>query len=162
MSPSPYSAASPDKLDEIMRLAELRLAAQLTLGVAADQRAMTMAAILAAVDAALLSAWAALETGASWTLPILILGFAVAAALTAWSALPRAWEVAGNEPRKWLSDIPSGDSLHNGKAAMVGHYDDMLADNERQLTASANGVRAAFVVVILALLVGSLLTFVGL
>lgn len=100
MITSPYAAAKTDKLDEIIRLAESRLAAQLTLGVAADQRAMTLASFLVAVDAALITAWAALPAGAGalWPIITLVCGFAVAAGFAVWSALPVAWEAPGSEP----------------------------------------------------------------
>ena len=43
MSSSDYTAASDEMLAEIIREAEVRLQAQLTAAVAADQRAMTFA-----------------------------------------------------------------------------------------------------------------------
>lgn len=164
MSHTSYAAASGEKLDEIVRLAELRLEAQLKLGIAADQRAMTMASILAAVDAALIGAAVLLVRDGGvigWPLTLLIAGFAVAVGLLLWSTMPCSWEVPGSEPGRWVGDIQSGDTLHDGRAAMADYYDDMLNDNHRQLIANANFMRAAFVVLILTLIVSALAALVG-
>lgn len=159
MSTSPFAAAPSDKLDEILRLAEARLAAQLTVGIAADQRAMTMTSILAAIDAALIGLFAALRSDRALdltALALLIVGFAVATALAAWSARPVAWEIPGNEPCQWLTDIQSGDSLHNGKASMAGFYDDMIAANEKQICSNSKQIKAAFGIVVLTLIVSAI------
>lgn len=152
MATSPYAAAPAEKLDEIIRLAESRLAAQLTIGIAADQRAMTMTAVFGSVTAALLAAFTTTDGAGGLPFAVLILGFAVATILAAWTALPIGWEIQGNEPSSWLSDIPTGDSLHNCKAAMAEYYDDMIAGNDRQLKGGATLLQASFVVAILMLL----------
>lgn len=158
---SPYTAASPEKLAEIIRLAEARLAAQLTLGVAADQRAMTLASFLIAADAAIL---AVTSTSASATMvPLMVLlgGFALAAGLAVWSALPVAWEAPGGEPCNWLTDLAGDNScMSDCNAARAEYYDDMLRWNDKRLKVGANWVRAAFAAALLSLLCAALLAAV--
>lgn len=160
MSDSPYAKAPAKKLAEVNRLAEARLSAQLTLALAADQRAMTMASILAAIDAAIIGLIAASEDKHG-ALIVLACGFALAAGLAAWSASPIAWEIPGSEPSNWLEDIEEGDSLHNGQAAMADFYDKMISDNADQITSNANHITLAFVVMIFSLIVSGFLALLG-
>lgn len=153
MAVSPYAAADDSKLAEIIRLAEARLSAQLTLGVAADQRAMTLASFLATLDAAVIALLAIADTHRRWALIALVAGFGISAAIAAFSAQPVAWDVPGNQPQNWLQDIVEGDSLHNGKAAMAEFYGDMITANDRALASNGNLLRAAFVGTILTLVV---------
>lgn len=116
MSKDRFVAADKAKLDEIIRQAESRLAAQLTLAVAADQRAMTLASILATGAAALI-AWAITLSAADHKLvPVCVLigGTIIAAACALWSASPVAWDSPGNTPESWVADIAEGkDDLHS-------------------------------------------------
>jgi hypothetical protein len=161
MAISPYAAADEDKLAEINRLAEARLAAQLTLGVAADQRAMTLASFLATLDAAVIAVLATKPTSAHYAVVALVVGFAIAAGIAAFSAQPVAWAAPGNEPSAWLEDIVEGDSLHNGHAAMAGHYDLMIRTNDAALGGNANKLRFAFLVMIMTLVMGAALAVIG-
>ncbi len=151
MTCSPYAGADPAKLDEIIRLAELQLAAQLSLGVAADQRAMTMASFLASLDAAAIAFWGVVNPTAWVSMLVLVIGFALAAGMAAASALPTHWEIAGNEPGNWLDDIVEGDTLHNGKAAMAGFYQDMIRSNADCLSSNSRLIAGAFVTMIVTL-----------
>jgi hypothetical protein len=159
MSQSPYVAASPAKLAEILRLAEARLSAQLTLGVAADQRAMTMASFLAALDAGVIAVWTALKLAHSIPIALMVTGFAISALLAAWSAQPVHWCVVGNEPKNWIDDIAEGDTLHNGYAAMAEHYDSMIAKNDSAIADNARLMRAAFFVMIATLILSGVAAF---
>ena len=162
MSISSYAAAPEAKLAEIIRLAEMRLASQLSLGTAADQRAMTMASILAAIDAALIGLVALTHgSDAPASLIILIIGFGIGVGLAAWSALPIAWDVPGNEPRQWLEDIEEEDSLHNGFAAMAFYYNEMIEANDRRLRGNANLLRGAFLAVVLTLIISVVSALLG-
>jgi hypothetical protein len=157
MSTSPYAAADPAKLAEILRLAESRLAAQLTLGVAADQRAMTMASFLAALDAAVIAVWAVIGAGHAVPIGALVFGFGIAATIAAFSAQPVAWDTPGAKPSDWTDDIVDGDTLHNGLAAMAEHYDSMISQNDRVLSSNGNAMRLAFVFMLLTLLLAACL-----
>lgn len=159
MSDSPYAAASSEQLDEIIRLAEARLAAQLTLGLAADQRAMTMTSVYAAIDAALIGLFAVLRGDSAvdlTSLALMITGFGIATALAAWSARPVDWDIPGNEPMSWLGDIEADISLHNGRAEMAGHYDTMIGCNAVHITANAKTMRLAFATVLITLIVAAI------
>jgi hypothetical protein len=157
MSSSPYFPACAAKLAEINRLAEARLSAQLTLGIAADQRAMTLASFLVATNAAILAVWAITPKGSAALFPLIILlvGLAFSAACAIWSALPVAWDPPGNEPSNWLEDIP-GDPMHACHAAMAEYYDDMITWNAERLQANANWVRVAFVAVLMSIVFAAL------
>ena len=160
MSASPYAAADSAKLAEILRLAESRLSAQLTLGIAADQRAMTMASFLAALDAAAIAGWAVIGAGQGFAMGALVIGFGIAAALATFSAQPVAWCVPGGLPSGWLDDIVEGDTLHNGFAAMAEHYDAMIIQNDAVLAANGTKMTMAFVAMLLTLILAAVLAFV--
>ena len=163
MSISPYAAATSEHLAEIIRQAEARLASQLTLGVAADQRAMTMAAILGAIDAALIGLAGTLERAEfGWSLVVLIAGFMLSATLAAWTAMPIAWDIPGNEPGQWKKDIENGVSLVSGLASMAEHYDDMISANHARLSSSANIIRMSFVSTVLTLVIAGFLNLMNL
>lgn len=161
MSDSPYAKAPKEKLDEIIRLAEARLAAQLTLGVAADQRAMTFASFLAAIEGAIIAGLVALKADhvVHWALVIMAIGFAIAAVLALVAAKPVDWDLPGARPGSWEEDIQSGDSIHNGRAAMAGFYDEMIADNNRVLKGNGNLVEASLVAVVVTLIVSGVVAF---
>lgn len=163
MSNSPYVKAGASKLAYINRLAEARLEAQLKLGIAADQRAMTMASILSVADAAIIS-FLASKGGATldWSFVSLLVGFAISAGLAAWSAIPIAWEIPGSEPSNWLEDIDDQDTLLNGKAAMAEFYDEMITQNDERLSMNATSMRAAFIMMIMALIISGFLALLGL
>lgn len=100
MSKDQYVGADEAKLDEILRQAESRLKAQLSLAIAADQRAMTFSSVLATGAAALI-AWAIAIAADSRTLipvMVLIVGAVAALGCALWSASPIAWDSPGNTP----------------------------------------------------------------
>lgn len=143
---SPYAKADKDKLDEIIREAELLLDAQTALATAADQRALTFAGLLVAAVAALVGAALAAHPQ---SLPVVSLsaiaaGLLVASALSLWSARPVNWYPAGNRPGAWLEDIEEGDSLHNGRAAMAEYYEQMISRNEERITAAGRLMHWSF------------------
>lgn len=161
MSISPYAAADKPKLCEIKRLAESRLEAQLTLGIAADQRAMTLASFLATLDAALIALLAVGSSGQRWSLVALMIGFGLATAVAAFSAQPVSWAVPGGLPADWIEDIASGDTLHNGNAAMLEYYQDMIVSNDQVLSKNGDLLRASFALTILTLFVAGFLALIG-
>lgn len=162
MSKASYTNASDEKLKLILRQAEERLAAQLQVALAADQRAMTFASILLAA-AAVLIAWDGTDT-LWWPKLILIAAFTVAGGFSLWAASPIGWELVGNTPEAWVEDIAEGnagdDAKHSANAAMAAHYAKMIGDNEMSLTGNANWFRTAkaisFVGVLLAAVIAGL------
>lgn len=164
MSISPYADAPKDKLDEIIRLAEVRLSAQLTLGVAADQRAMTFASFLAAVEGAVITGLVAVKANHAVpvSLVVMVVGFAFAAVLALIAAQPVSWDIVGARPGSWVEDIKDKDPLHNGRAAMADYYDQMIFDNDMTLKGNADLLRSAiFIVVITLMLAGVFSVTVG-
>lgn len=159
MSKDQYVAADEAKLDEIIRQAESRLSAQLSLAIAADQRAMTFAGILATGCAALIG-WAISQDLDGSRLPavlMMIVGTMVAAGCALWSASPIAWDIPGNTPEMWIDDIAEGkDDLKSAKAAMADYYADMIAWNSRQMATNANWLRGAMLIIFFTLLAGGI------
>lgn len=160
MAKSDYVAADDGKLDEILRQAESRLQAQLALGIAADQRAMTFAGILAAVATALV-AYAA-EKGFSAALFGLIVPLLLGAGCAAWAASPIMWDVYGTSPTDWIDDIADGrDDAHSAKAAQASFYGEMITDNDVRMAANATSIRLALWAAILAPVIGGALILIG-
>jgi hypothetical protein len=153
MSTSPYTNAPGYRLDEIIRLAETRLAAQLTVAIAADQRGMTFASFLATLEAAAIAASVSLPSSAvsRASLVTIVIGFGVGTLIALWSAQPLKWAMPGYRPADWLGEIDCSDTLHEDHAAMALHYNDMIGDNEDVLAANANALRASLAVVALTL-----------
>lgn len=154
MSKAQYESAPEEKLDLIISQAEDRLQAQLQIGVASDQRAMTFAGIVAALAAALVAVGA--EKGVSLPVAVMLvlLLFSVGAALFA--AQPVAWEIPGNTPASWVDDIADGtDDLKSAKAAMASFYAEMISDNARCATSTASLLRAALIAALLAPVFGA-------
>jgi hypothetical protein len=153
MSKSDYVAADEVKLDEIVRQAESRLAAQLTVGVAADQRAMTLAGILAALAAALVAFGA--EKGISASIAIMIGFLLISVLLALIAAQPVAWATVGNSPANWIEDIAEAkDDLVSAKAAMADYYAEMIASNDAVLASNGNLMRGALIAALFAPIAG--------
>jgi hypothetical protein len=145
MSTSPYASAPNHRLTEIIRLAEIRLAAQLTVAIAADQRGMTFASFLATLEAAAIAGLIALPSAPSgwWALAVITIGFGVATVLAALSAQPVPWDMPGYPPNSWLADITSEDTRHEDRAAIAEHYAEAIRDNEMVMAANARLLRVA-------------------
>ena len=120
---------------------------------------MTMAAVLGAVEAAAIGGLVALRPDhlAHWSLIVAAVGNAIALGLAIAVAQPVEWDMPGASPDIWLADIPTGDSLHNGKAAMADHYATALRENEEVMKGNANLLRGAFVALVMTLIVSALL-----
>jgi hypothetical protein len=131
--------AKPEVLDEIVRQAESFLADQLKSGLAADQRAMTVAVILAAILAALVGGTASLVANGvrlGWhllaALPLgVCLSFALIYAVRA--ARPTYFCYSGTNPTKWLPDIKDQRSLHASKAGQAAIYAQGIVQNKKCL-----------------------------
>lgn len=159
MSKGQYVGADEAKLDEIIRQAESRLQAQLSLAVAADQRAMSFASILVTGAAALI-AWAIthdLADGKIWPILVLIIGVMVAAGCALWSANPVSWNSPGNSPESWIEDIAEGrDDLKSAKAAMANHYSEMIGENTERMSRNADWLGRAMLITFGTLVLGGI------
>lgn len=163
MSTSPYAAAPEFRLKETIRLAENRLSAQLTVGLAADQRAMTFASFLATLEAAAIAAMLVVPKaqGGWWALVVLVVGFGAATLCALWSAQPVAWDIPGYPPHSWLEEIAGSDTEHDDMAAIAQHYDEALVDNERLMMVNANWLRVAMLLIALSLLMAAIVAGVA-
>jgi len=157
MSRSDYLSASPELLAEIVREAEVRLQAQLTGAVAADQRAMTFTGLLLAAAGALIgAALASAARGAELAGPIFVtaVGLVLAAILAVISARPVDWDYSGNTPGGWVKHIADGHDLNQGLAAMADHYADMIEANEKVIASNAAWIRASMGMALLSVSIG--------
>ena len=157
MDPSPFERSSPEMLAEIIRQAEARLNAQLTTGVAADQRAMTFASLLLATAIVLFAA--ALATTLPWLRLVILLsvgaGLTIAASMAIWSAQPSDWDYVGNVPSQWLTDVTEGKTLHVSMAETATWYDEMIAGNEVVIASAATIMRRAMFLAVLTVTLGT-------
>lgn len=147
--------AEHDILQEILRESELKLAAQLQSGLAADQRAFTYLGFIVVIVVVIVGAAFSLQidkpTNTALSVICLLLsgGFFTSCIYLYKSAKPVDWYFAGNEPNKWLEDIENKITLHHALAAQCGYYDKCLTENNRSLVnASQNFENATLIFVI--------------
>jgi hypothetical protein len=133
--PTPYDSADAKLLEEIISQAEKRLQAQLELGKAADQRAMTFAGMLLA-GVAILSGLAFGDhplTTQRPSLIVLAVGLIMSASLALWSARPIDWDIIGNEPEGFLDDIARGLTLSATRPETALNLQDMITKNDQRM-----------------------------
>jgi hypothetical protein len=147
-------------LREIIRQAELRLQMQLVSATAAEQRALTFTALMAAV------AGAAVTTGAAMILNVvnarlgwvcLVTGCAllVSMFLRVKAALQSHIHLAGNSPNRWADDVEAGSALPAMLAKLAESYDAIIAQNHALLARSTKLMRLALWTAWSSLFVGS-------
>lgn len=127
--------ADPEVLKEIVREAESFLAAQLTAGLASDQRAINTAVCLAAILAAIVGGTATLisvGTSLGWHLLGIVwlavcLIFALIHAVRA--ARPTTFSYSGNNPANWVPDIREKRSLQESLAGQAAIYAQGIRSN---------------------------------
>jgi hypothetical protein len=160
MASSLYATAHPDIVEEINRQAEARLEAQLTVALAADQRAFIFAGFLVAIVAALLAVTTSNTVNHFETVVLLLTsgGLLLAAGLAAWSAQPSAWEMVGNVPSGWLDDIANRTSLAECRAEMATHYEGMIKANQDTLEGAALTMRISLALTVVTMLVAGVVS----
>lgn len=137
----------PTETDEALALAravvrqgEMVLAAQLTLAVAASQRAMTLAALFTPIAVAAfglaISQWVAPASNLPLAVAMLATGAFVvsAAALCVAAAWPMGFYTAGNRPDNWWSDGVEARSLAESLKKESANYDRSIDYNQRVIT----------------------------
>lgn len=135
ISPSDFSSADEATLKEIIREAESYLGAQLTAGIAANARAMSLTGFLATVTLVLAGATTNVLLMATPRLALgavcggVSLGLLAATWLAIQAAQPTRFWYVGNSPRGWVSDLKAGKSFQTSLAEMAVFYADMIADN---------------------------------
>lgn len=158
---------APDKtLVEIVRQAEKFLESQLQAGVAADQRAVTLASVVAALASALIAgfAFALVETSTKLlafgtVLLPMIFFLIVAVGLAAYTCRPVDWCYPGNSPRFWRADIEGKMKFNESIAGQAKLYakgisenNKILNQNARVMTYALGAAGGALVVGLLAIL----------
>ncbi|WP_038382728.1 hypothetical protein [Bradyrhizobium elkanii] len=130
-----FKTADMETLKEIMREAESFLAAQLTAGLASDQRAINTAVYLAAILAAVVGGTATLISvhaplgwhllGVGWL--VACLTFALVHAARA--ARPTPFNYPGNNPAKWEPDVREQRPLRDSLAGQAAIYAQGIRSN---------------------------------
>lgn len=127
--------ADRETLKEIIRNAESHLGAQLTAGLASNQRAMTFTSLIGAATVVLGGTAGSLIIGQNPRVALGIVCAAVAAGFLASMALairaakPTDFWFAGNTPTAWAEDVRDGKSFERSLAEQAAWYAEMITDN---------------------------------
>ncbi|WP_185982831.1 hypothetical protein [Aureimonas mangrovi] len=137
--------ADADTLREMLREAELHLASQQTVALAADQRAMTLVGFMSAAIVVLIGASASFIVGQEQhrLLGVICLwvaaGLMTSVLLALRTAAPSAFDFAGSSPSDWASDVAQGVSLEHALADQCANHAEAIADNHDRM--KINGAR---------------------
>lgn len=135
---------------EVLREAESYLSAQLTAGIAADQRALSFISLLAASTAAIAAGGGALLIGdgasiavqvVAWTLFGTAAGLLVSMWYAIRSAMPAEFEFVGNTPYGWIADVRAKRPLKMSLAQQLAHYAGMIESNDLTLKSNARQMK---------------------
>jgi phosphotransferase system glucose/maltose/N-acetylglucosamine-specific IIC component len=155
-----------DYLEKLEKQAETFLQEQLKAAIAITQRAVTLAAILGAVIAALTGVVATLSTRSldlglhyAALVPLLI-GLICALVFITGATLPDAFYYAGSDPVYWRSDISRGKSLEDARAEQIGLYSAGISANDRSLGLALRSMKTAFLFAAIGLAVALCAEFV--
>lgn len=139
MTKSSYENADPELLRYAVGAAEARVGAQLSAGLAADQRALVFAGFLVAGIVAAGGGIAALLSAAAPDIALLVVGGLVAImllaalALAIYSARPVGWWLVGHDPADWQEDIANGMPLEKTLPELAEVLDRRVKENRAEL-----------------------------
>lgn len=159
-APSSYLTDDLDLLREIVASADVRLQAQLTASLAADQRALVLAGFLVAVIAALVSGAVALflqvprQGYLAWAAIGTALGLFVSLLLTVYAARPVSWGYPGTRPQAWLRDIVSKKDAASRLSELAADYERRGRDNAALMARHGQCILAALIVAAVSILLG--------
>ena len=161
--PTPFDSADPPLLEEIISQAEKRLQAQLELGKAADQRAMTFAGMLLAGVAILTGLTFGEEalTAQQPAFVLLTVGLIVSAGLALWSARPVDWDIPGNVPESYLEDIQAKLDFQGTRSETAFHLQDMISKNHDKLRCNGNWMTASMTIALVSIAAGIIAAIVA-
>lgn len=159
-APVEWSDSNPEVVAHIFRQGEKYLDTQVQMALAADQRAMTVASIYAAIATAVM-AGALTYWDKTGSVPILAAGLAggismlIGAGMCLWAARPINFYYPGNEPANWYDYRKATLTQNLGvESENYQHHIDVNATClERNANALAWGSRVALAAPILALAV---------
>ena len=142
-----WGGVSEKMARQILAQGELFLQTQITLAIAADQRAATAASILASAATAIAAAFIAFwdktaDKAASIGGMVAAAMLMIAAGMAAYAARPTDFESPGNHPAQWFGGRKANIvGMIGGEAESVQRR---IAKNERILTANQRWLRRAF------------------
>lgn len=148
MAPEPKRIKS-DTVREIIREAESYLSAQLTTGVASDQRAATLSGILATLATGMLGGGLAVITADKANYPLGVAGISsgvvmlVGLAFSIYTARPVPFHYVGNCPKNWSSEEDLCGDLDAALWQQAQHYQEQIDENDATLKANARYLRRA-------------------
>lgn len=142
-----FATANAEVAKEIIRMAELRIQAQLTITIGANQRAATLCGIFATASLASVGAAAAViqttaQIGlflAALTAATFLFSAAVCCVLAIW---PADFNVVGNEPRNWLTKDTLRDPLPHTQCYESENYQVKLDANNKLIKKCASLFKA--------------------
>jgi hypothetical protein len=148
-------------LREIVREAESYLDAQLKSGLEADKRAMTLAAILAAVISFMVGGTASMIAAEVPIWPqisgvFILVGFLIAALFAAiHAARPTPFGYVGNDPKFWVADVANKKPLKVSLAEQASFYSRDISANADCLDENHRCVRRALTLALMGILFGT-------
>ncbi|WAJ27538.1 hypothetical protein [Antarcticirhabdus aurantiaca] len=154
------AAADEPTLREMLREAEVHLASQQTVALAADQRAMTITGFFAAAAVVLIGGASGYAIGDKPNVALSVICILVAAALLGaiWfavrAAAPAGFDFAGSSPADWVRDIEARKPLNESLAEMCAHFADSIDANHKRMEANAKRLWTAIWIAFGALGVG--------
>ena len=136
--------ADEDCLEEIVRLAESRLSAQLSTALACDQRAMTFLGFVTAVAVVLVGTSVTTSNDILATIAGLAgLGFALSGYFAFRAARPVPFDLVGNDPSCFIDELQAGEKRKKYLSEQAQFYDDMLRDNRTLMAENSFSLRLA-------------------
>ena len=155
---------------EIIREAEMRLDAQLTVATAADQRALTFGGFLIATATAALGGGIALLTKdkPDFGLAAVAVGFACPILYASWEAIrttmPKLFCLPGNRPGLWLPDQWESHGIHpptlpRARIEQAKHLDNAIKQNADGAKTLARHMHRAFYVTLGSVVLAALALF---
>ena len=159
MTQTPNPSNGADLLEKLVAMADQRVQAQLDAAIAADQRALVFAGLVAIAAAAFGGAAASALTDNP---PELFMGrlalLAAAGMLGAMfcaivAARPVKWFFAGSQPANWSQDLATEKPFTESLGELLLDYDDRISKNERTMMVNSRWLLASGIIAMATLLI---------
>lgn len=152
MTQAPYVSKDGEMLAKLVLMADTRVQAQLSAGLAADQRAMVFAGLIAVAAAALGSAAVEALTATPPQVDIGHLalwaaaGMVVAMSLAVYAARPVKWFYAGSDPLDWRTDLAADKAWPDTLPSLLLDYESRITNNEATMKGNGRWLAASSLV----------------